>query len=300
MQGLPSPPTGFAVKKAKILSQLAVPDATYTDLSPKGSVDEGIRHLIAEINAVEGLVTTSSCAGRVSVFVEGRKTAGSDEGGDAQLAGVGGKGGGGNWLFVSHDPVEENDAWIQGLDFADEANASAGSAGRRLIHFKFEPMILHILTASPSHAQLVLGCALQAGFRESGAVNLIASRDEPVMPMVAVRSMGLTLESLIGQQVGEDQQQLVSVQHLRTLMSVANERFVENTKRIARFQHALSATKQPPPLKKNAEGQAWEDAAARRERKRAEGLRRKAEMQKDKHSPMEDTDEPVATDSLPL
>ena len=141
MQGLPSPPTGFAVKKAKILSQLAVPDATYTDLSPKGSVDEGIRHLIAEINAVQGLVTTSSCAGRVSVFVEGRKTAVCDEGGDAQLAGVGGKGGGGNWLLVSHDPVEENDAWIQGLDLADEANVSAGSAGRRLIHFKFEPMV---------------------------------------------------------------------------------------------------------------------------------------------------------------
>ena len=120
------------------------------------------------------------------------------------------------------------------------------------------------------------------------------------MPMVAVRSMGLTLESLIGQQVGEDRQQLVSVQHLRTLMSVANERFVENTKRIARFQHALSATTQPPPVKKNAEGQVWEDAAARRERKRAEGLRRKAEMQKDKPCPMEDTDEPIATDSLPF
>jgi tRNA wybutosine-synthesizing protein 3 len=159
MQGLPSPPSGFAVKKAKILSQLAVPDAAYTDLSPKGSVDEGIRHLIAEINAIEGLVTTSSCAGRVSVFVEGRKTAGYDEAGDAQLAGVGGKGGGGNWLFVSHDPVEEDDAWIKELDFADNANASAsvGSAGRRLVHFKFEPMV-SLLRSSPGSNQLICMC----------------------------------------------------------------------------------------------------------------------------------------------
>lgn len=50
-----------------------MPDAQYTDLSPKGSIDEGIRELIRDVNALEGLVTTSSCAGRVSVFVEGSK-----------------------------------------------------------------------------------------------------------------------------------------------------------------------------------------------------------------------------------
>jgi tRNA wybutosine-synthesizing protein 3 len=117
--------------------------------------------------------------------------------------------------------------------------------------------------------------------------------------MVAVRSMGLTLESLIGQQVGESRQQLVSLQHLRMLMNIANERFNENKKRIARFQRALSAAAQPAPLKKNPDGQVWEDAAARRERKRAEGLLRKAEMQKDKPSPAEDTRQITAIDSLP-
>src|SRR5689334_16583600 len=38
------------------------------DKSPKGNVDDGVWELINEINAVEGLVTTSSCAGRVSCF----------------------------------------------------------------------------------------------------------------------------------------------------------------------------------------------------------------------------------------
>lgn len=64
---------GFVARKSKILSDLSVPDAEYTDLSPKGSVDEGIRDLIKDINALHGLVTTSSCAGRVSIFVEGSK-----------------------------------------------------------------------------------------------------------------------------------------------------------------------------------------------------------------------------------
>lgn len=80
----PIPPS-FARRKEAILAQLAVPDDEYTDLSPKGTVDAGIRDLIDEINGLDGLVTTSSCAGRVSVFLEGRRAgqggpAAADEG----------------------------------------------------------------------------------------------------------------------------------------------------------------------------------------------------------------------------
>jgi tRNA wybutosine-synthesizing protein 3 len=149
MQALPSPPASFLGKKTKILQQLAVPDSEYADASPKGSVDVGIRDLIAEINEFEGLVTTSSCAGRVSVFLEGRKHA--EAGDDERLAqtttaGVGGKGGGGAWLFVSHDPVTKGDeTWMNSLEllYPEEAQkeASEFQGERRLIHFKFEPMV---------------------------------------------------------------------------------------------------------------------------------------------------------------
>lgn len=63
----------FEQRKQKILHQISVPASSYKDLSPKGTIDEGIRRLIDDINAQEGLVTTSSCAGRISVFVEGWK-----------------------------------------------------------------------------------------------------------------------------------------------------------------------------------------------------------------------------------
>ena len=66
-------PQTFETRKSKILAELSTPDAEYSDLSPKGSVDEGIRDLIQDINGLPGLVTTSSCAGRISVFLEGRK-----------------------------------------------------------------------------------------------------------------------------------------------------------------------------------------------------------------------------------
>ena len=155
-------PQSFLSKKRTILSQLAIPAEEYDDLSPKGSIDVGIRELIDEINRSEGWVTTSSCAGRVSVFLEGRKkdvdlenhetSAESVEDVGESRARVGGKGGGGKWLFVSHDPVvvdgESNKdlAAMLGMVRAGETEVEkkqTGSEllGRRFIHFKFEPMV---------------------------------------------------------------------------------------------------------------------------------------------------------------
>ncbi|RDA95287.1 hypothetical protein CP533_3558 [Ophiocordyceps camponoti-saundersi (nom. inval.)] len=267
---LPTPIASFTEKKKRILQQLALPDEEYTDASPKGSVDDAIRPLIDDINRVEGFVTTSSCAGRVSVFLEGHKV--KDES-RAQTAAVGGKGAGGTWLFVSHEPVAREASWIDALEFSAES-ASAKGPGDRMIHFKFEPMILHILTTSPAHAQLLLRAGLQAGFRESGAINI-----DETTPMVAIRSLGLGFESLIGCQAAGDgrRRYLVSADYLETLRAISDERFVENANRIRRFRDAFLRAVQGPSLR--ADG--WEDAASRRERMRAEGLRRKATLEAD-------------------
>ncbi|OBS23641.1 hypothetical protein FPOA_04190 [Fusarium poae] len=284
MQELASCPPAFVERKKKILDQLAIPDTEYTDASPKGSVDEGIRDLIDEINQQSGFVTTSSCAGRVSVFLEGRRVA-EAESEDERVAGVGGKGAGGAWLFVSHDPIpDKGDGatdWSSQFGIEDSAaaqNATPTVKERRLVHFKFEAMILHVLTASPEHAQILLRCGLQAGFRESGALNIVPSGKDTTTPMVAIRTMGLAFESLIGQQVDGHRQRIVSSEYLQTLVDIANERFEENKKRIERFQNAFRDAGSAPAPRRNPEGQEWEDAAARRERKRAEGLRKKAEL----------------------
>ncbi|KAL2021013.1 hypothetical protein VTK56DRAFT_7787 [Thermocarpiscus australiensis] len=317
MKTLPTPGSGFVARKAKILSQLAVPDEEYTDASPKGSVDANIRHLIDQINGHAGLVTTSSCAGRVSVYLEGRKTVaeklelartGDDgDGGDEQgvlegekrgqrpqngasnatsASSAGGKGGG-EWLFVSHDPVEVDAGQEEFEALLGLQPTSAGqqtdqdvqwTSTSRLIHFKFEPMILHILTASPEHAQLVIQAGMEAGFRETGAVGLIKRQsDEEATPMVAVRSMGLSFESLIGAEIDGVRRSVVSGEYLRALVQIANARFVENQGRIARFSAALDSAFASAKGKAN-----WEDAEARRERKRQEGLKRREELKKEK------------------
>ena len=95
------------------------------------------------------------------------------------------------------------------------------------------------------------------------------------MPMVAIRSMGLGIESLIGVEVAGRRQCTVSNDYLQTLVELANERFEENARKIERFRQALSHASQLP-ARTNRDGREWEDTATRRERKRAEGLARSA------------------------
>ena len=147
-------PLPFKLKKDKILLALAAPDNDYTDASPKGSVDKGIRDLIDEMNKIDGIVTTSSCAGRMSIFLEGSKyNDGEMKGGQladqvSQAAVPGGKGRGGRWLFVSHDPMDRNDfSTIEALgpvfEFSDQKPISTDLNPRktRFAKFQFEPMV---------------------------------------------------------------------------------------------------------------------------------------------------------------
>ncbi|PQE07115.1 hypothetical protein CJF31_00004764 [Rutstroemia sp. NJR-2017a BVV2] len=302
-------PQSFLNQKKDILAKLSVPLSEYTDRSPKGSVDIGIRELIDEINEFEGCVTTSSCAGRVSVFLEGRKGGSASLEDDlqeygegevrenttaAKSASIGGKGAGGKWLYVSHDPL--------GVDTLERGESSktlhellgmkrdSGSAFQmragdkpgdvRWVRFKFEPMILHILTASLPQAQKVLTAASQAGFRESGALNLTPAGSEgAATPMVGIRSMGLALQSFVGvydEDAGEARC-IVDETQLSILLRIANERFEENARRIERFRMLLREG--AGEKRRVGEGGAeWEDAEVRRERKREEGLRRAREL----------------------
>ncbi|EPE05613.1 trna wybutosine-synthesizing protein [Ophiostoma piceae UAMH 11346] len=374
---LPKCPERFTARKAAILEQLERPDDDYTDASPKGTVDEGVRPLIDVINKLDGFVTTSSCAGRVAVFLEGRKKkkgdvdepkeqrdepegdSGARSATKTTIASAGGKGGGGKWLFVSHDPLvkgaedsarpppytsySETD-WTTEFGLAKSATGdddlySQSSEDERLVHFKFEPMILHVLTASLAHAQLLLRCASMAGFRESGAVSIVppplpqsagktaavedaspASEDSnPALPIVAVRSMGLALAAVVGVSsaastgdASEDSDAahcIVTPSYLSRLVRVADERFAVNRTRTERFRVNLveaiekelgsgglpSSLASLAQLPVKGDGKDWEDAEARRIRKRKEGLRRQAaikeEQQQQQQQPQKGDDQ---------
>lgn len=169
----------FTAHKSRILAKISSPSP---DASPKGSVDTQILPLISRLNQHNRVFTTSSCSGRISIFLEGLKKntrssyfgenkqegrvlAAEDAGGKA---GIGGKGEGGKWLFVSHDPVDlihKSDQEVSEMLLgkkADEAAAETPSGKEKLgglglgsvdvsdfdissitrfVHLKFEPMV---------------------------------------------------------------------------------------------------------------------------------------------------------------
>lgn len=154
----------FQAKKQKILKQLEIPDEDYTDLSPKGSVDEGVRELVGVINKHDGFVTTSSCAGRVAVYLEGiSKRARQEDDQENEPSGIasGGKGGG-QWLYVSHDPPSlvssEQDGAVcslLNLPEKDELSSPTSSENVRFVRLKFEPLVRQILHAFTCYFLLV-------------------------------------------------------------------------------------------------------------------------------------------------
>lgn len=140
------------------------------------------------------------------------------------------------------------------------------------------------MAATLFHAQPILAAATASGFRESGLQSLrCVEGDEGPSPIVAVRSSGLSLESVIGYCADDEDDgaadgpvihSLVTEEYLEMLVAISNERFDVNAERRERFRVSLI---EACTMKQSGEakGMDWEDAAARRERKRAEGLARK-------------------------
>ena len=117
-------------------------------------------------------------------------------------------------------------------------------------------------------------------------MNLISTASEAPSPMVAVRSTGLALDCVIGR-LGPHCEaiSIVSDTYLEGLLAVANDRFGENTRRITRFHDLLlGSTSIPADIEsgKKTRGSEWEDASVRRERKRAEGLKKSQELKEHK------------------
>ena len=288
----------FAAKKRDIINRLSKPEGEYEDLSPKGGVDDQIRDLVDQINSLDGFVTTSSCAGRMAVYLAGppKQSVQVDPFVDEEQplssivtrSSTSGKGGG-RWLFTSHTPLnleqyQADGALLQKLGFSRGAQMAfpIGESAPQFVHLKFEPMILHIATSGQQQAQVALTAALEAGFRESGIGSLLNSRDQVTNPTVAVRTSGLSLDSIIGflspTPGRPDIIPMVSESYLRTLVRVVNERFRENEERTMRFRFAFfKQAELHGELGMHRGRRGFESRAERAERKRFDGLRRREE-----------------------
>lgn len=103
--------------------------------------------------------------------------------------------------------------------------------------------------------------------------------------MVAIRSAGLALESVVGvcleDAIGAENDRekqetacsMVSDQYCRMLLKLANERFKINSERMRRFEYGLFT-------RPTGTAPDWEDGEARKARKRAEGLEKREALRR--------------------
>ncbi|SMN20371.1 similar to Saccharomyces cerevisiae YGL050W TYW3 tRNA methyltransferase required for synthesis of wybutosine [Maudiozyma saulgeensis] len=257
----------FDQKKASILDEINSPQP---DLSPKGSIDELCIPIMELINSHKDMVTTSSCSGRVSVFVEGTKHYNEE-------IKVGGKGQGGRWLFVSHDETNvvgwldrlEQDSMAENIivNIGNVEDVSKFDGSHRYILYKYEPFILHVKCRDFDVASKLYNTAMDCGFRESG----IGSNN-----LVAIR-INIKLDVPIGY-LDETSNQLilfVTEQYIKLLDNITLAKFNDNAKKINQlFNKIEHDIIKDSGIGSTMEKKLTETKEERRQRKRREGLER--------------------------
>ncbi len=128
----------FDAQKEKYLKELA---SAKRDRSKKGDVDTEIVPLLDAINAQDDYYTTSSCAGRIDLFVEPAS----------------GKKHEGDWRFVSHAEAKEK-----------ELLAALGDLPPQTVWFRMEGAILHVCCRTMDAADRFLKVCKAAGWKHSG------------------------------------------------------------------------------------------------------------------------------------
>ncbi|KAF9936283.1 hypothetical protein BGZ67_002505 [Mortierella alpina] len=317
---------GFTSRKRAILIAL---NSDTPDKSPKGYVDEPLLPLIVLINNHKDYVTTSSCSGRICTYLEGLDEAeapgaGSDHQDEDEEDGVARgydentslaaveaakRAKGGQWLYVSHDPVVFHEhrnldqRWIVDLLFGPEAHRvvlmedavpsdtrTLDMARSQLVYFKFEPMILHIESSTPAAAKTFLNHSLFSGYRNSGilpsvkrtmlAIRSTLKLDAPIayIPSAAGSVSGTQSSALGSKDEAGKIHLMVSLTYLRVLIELSNDKFRMNVAQMGRFEkrlieHLLEDESAGEKKKIGDQGE-WEDKEVRRERKRKEGLQK--------------------------
>lgn len=243
----------FDQKKESILKEITSTNEGNRDLSPKGSIDQRCIPIMELINSNKDMVTTSSCSGRVSVFIEGIK----------EQEKIGSKGNEGHWIYVNHEPTINN--WYECMDFRYNLDSFPQSELTRFILFKFEPLILHVKCRDNVIANELYKTAMNCGFRESGIGN---------NNIVAIR-ISIKLDIPIGYYENDVHILTVNENYLKFITKLSLDRFNENFKKLDQLYKAIVALNSMD-LRANVVQK--ESKEERRERKIKEGMAKREEV----------------------
>jgi len=120
----------FAQRKAQTLAELS---ADSGDFSRAGHVDERARPIVGLVNRHPSFFTTSSCAGRVSLFADPTTA--------TRAAGMKG----GEWVYVNHDPAYPHAiAAAVRRKLGEDEDGGEGTDPECTLVLRFEPFILSV------------------------------------------------------------------------------------------------------------------------------------------------------------
>lgn len=160
------------------------------DLSRKGNIDSQILSLVAFINKQAAFFTTSSCSGRILVFIQTVEESGKIQKRNCE------------WLVTTHDRITDVDSFVDEAvekvaRFRDQLKGKVSEACLRggetkipipttnnsnqqhqpittsvkktgVAFLKFEPMVLHVQCADLESARRLHLAAVESGFKNSG------------------------------------------------------------------------------------------------------------------------------------
>jgi len=190
----------FEQRKQDVLSR--------ADQSNKGSIDKHIKTLCNKINSMPEYFTTSSCAGRIRLFVEPHtaKKYDSEE------------------VFSSHEMIDEkqhDDLWKKVNEFSDNNSDDT-------LWLKQEAVIFHVVCKDLDAAQLILNKAKEAGIKRAGIISI---NREPIVEILGTGHMEALLVKK-GKVVADKDYFFLAVEE-------ANKRFLKNKERIEEFEKKL-------------------------------------------------------------
>lgn len=191
----------FQEEKAQYITALHAEN--YKDASKKGSVDEQIIPLLNAINRQPDYFTTSSCAGRITLFVSPDS----------------GKKHDGHWLFASHDLVAK-EILEQALEQIPQYSQE--------IFFRQEACILHVCCKDIQVAQDIIDKARFCGFKRSG---IISTRKRVIVELLSTER----LDTIIA----KNGALLVSSDYMETLRKVANRLLTKTRTKMEKFRTML-------------------------------------------------------------
>jgi tRNA wybutosine-synthesizing protein 3 len=175
---------------------------TLGEARAKGEVDTDMLSLIDYINSLQDYYTTSSCAGRTSVFFDPGSKKDSD------------------WVGKWHRKVMPEEV----------SEALKRAPGNGIIWFMHEPTIIHITCRTIENASSLVDLARNSGYKKVG---ILSFKDDRIIVEVCGTER-------IDAPMAIEGRKIISDKYLNELTQLANDKFGKGMLRLNRLMKALN------------------------------------------------------------